>query len=337
MKRVAIERKKNLQPADFVRDHHQNGGMPVIVTDAMDCWPARSKWSFEYFRSVYGSDFISVPVDWLSDVGKVTKLATYIDYLGRPIKDLPGFWINIRDGRPLGNIPELHATAFHLRGWYASWFAFEAHPELYDDIKPAPYFVADWVLALNSTLRDVFEWTSGRTFWALYAGPEGTLSPLHFDFWETHAYLAQIKGTKRVMLFSPKDSEFLYGGRVNPEQPDLACFPLFDRATAYEGTIEPGDVVFMPAGWWHCVRALEKSITVSHNFFNDVNVNEHLSHFLRRIPTLVGGFDQSPGWRHELGVEWCAKDLANAPSPAKSDTCAAAEKVNMKRPEGFST
>ncbi len=252
----------------------------------------------EFLKTAYGSDLVSAPLGPFSDVAKLTKLGTYIDHLDTPAEELPGFWINMRDGHPLRTVPQPLASPPYLLGWHA----FRDHPELYDDIKPAPYFVSDWVMSLNPTLRNVFQWTSERVYSAVFIGPEGTLSQLHRDFWHTHAYLAQIQGRKRAILFSPKDSEFLYGGHVDPEQPDLERFELFDRATAYECVIEPGEVLFMPPDWWHWVRGLEKSITFSQNFFNDVNFSEHLTDLLQNLPRLVQGFDKFPDWREELRV-----------------------------------
>jgi hypothetical protein len=183
---------------------------------------------------------------------------------------------------------------------------------LYDDIAPPPYFVQDFVAALSPTLRDVFEATSQKQFSAILIGPEGSLSALHRDWWNTHAYLAQIRGRKRAILFSPEDADFLSGGEVDPELPDFERFPLLERATAYECVIEPGDTLFIPANWFHHVRGLEKSITVSHNFFNDTNFTRHISHYLRNLPTLVKSIDRSPNWRQALKIDWRASDFMDA-------------------------
>ena len=307
MNRIAIDRKSGISAADFARDHIHGGGRPVIVTDATDCWRARSKWNFEFFKAAYGSDFVTASFGLLSEVTKMTKLATFIDYLNAPTEELPGFWLDGRDRKPLLQPPAPSASRHYLLAWHA----FQRHPELYDDIVPAPYFVADWQMALSPALRDVFEWTSGREFFSIYVGPEGALSKLHQDFWHTHAYLAQIQGRKQCTLFSPQDSEFLYGGEVDPEQPDLARFERFEQATAYECVIEPGEVLFIPPKWWHHVRALEKSITVSHNFFNGTNFDEHLSRILRELPILVRGFDESPSSREKLKIKWRSKGFSD--------------------------
>ena len=248
LKRIQIERKSKVLPADIAREYLRGVGKPVIITDATENWPARSKWTFEFFKTAYGSDLATAWLGRGSGIGKLTTLSAYIDFLDTPLAELPGVWTGKdigKDGRPPQAAPGRGASPFYLLGWYA----FRQHPELYDDIAPAPYFVLDLVSALNPTLRDVFEWTSDREYTAVFIGPEGSLSALHRDYWNTHAYLAQIQGRKRAILFSPEDSDFLYGGQVDPEQPDFERFPLFDRATAYECVIEPGDTLLIPANW----------------------------------------------------------------------------------------
>jgi ribosomal protein L16 Arg81 hydroxylase len=40
-----------------------------------------------------------------------------------------------------------------------------------------------------------------------------------------------------------------------------------DRAPAVDIIPEPGEVLFMPVGWWHHVRALEVSMTLAFTNF----------------------------------------------------------------------
>jgi Cupin-like domain len=308
VKRIQVERKSKVLPADIAREHLRGVGRPVIITDATDNWPARSKWTFEFFKIAYGHD---PAVAWLGrggDTGKLTILSAYIDFLDSPSGELPGLWTHEDIGNDECPLPGGQTSPFYLLGWSG----LRQHPELYDDIAPPPYFVQDFVSALSPTLRDVFEATSHKQFSAILIGPEGSLSALHRDWWNTHAYLAQIRGRKRAILFSPEDAGFLYSGEVDPELPDLKRFPLFERATAYECVIEPGDTLFIPANWFHHVRGLEKSITVSHNFFNDSNFTRHITHYLRNLPTLVKSIDKSPDWRRALRINWRASDFTDA-------------------------
>jgi Cupin-like domain len=305
VKRIQIERKSKVLPADITREHLSGVGKPVIITDATENWPARSKWTFEFLKTAYGSDLATAWLGIGSGPIKVTTLSAYINYLDTPLAELPGIWTG-KDGRPPQATPGQAGSPFYLYGWSA----FRKHPELYDDIAPAPYFVLDLVSTLSPALRDALEWASKKEYTAVYIGPEGSLSSLHRDYWNTHAYLAQIRGRKRAILFSPEDSDFLYGGQVDPEQPDFERFPLFDYATAYECIIEPGDTLLIPANWLHHVRGLEKSITVSRNFFNDCNFTQYMNHMLRHLPALAKGIDRSPNWREELRIKWCLSDFS---------------------------
>jgi hypothetical protein len=306
MKAIQIDRKRDLTPGEFIRDHLQDLGKPVVVTDAIQGWPARSKWTFDYLKKSYGSDFATAKPSFTSDVVKLTKLGSYIDHLDTPTEEVPGFWIESKTHKPTTPPAQPYHSPLYLMGWRA----FD-HPELRDDIQPAPYFISDWLLSLTPTLRDLLQWTYGREYTAVYIGPEGSLSTLHYDFGHCLGYLAQIQGRKRAILFSPSDSKYMYNGQVDPEHPDLERFALYDRATPYECVIEPGELLFVPPGWWHWVRGLEKSITVAHNFFNDVNFSQHLTNILRRLPRLVQGFDRFPDWRDELNVQWRPTDLAD--------------------------
>ena len=102
-------------------------------------------------------------------------------------------------------------------------------------------------------------------FWI---GPAGTVTPLHCDYDDN--IFAQIWGTKRIFLSPPHHDEFLYpreanailfGSPFDPEAPDFDQFPLARQATMIEVIVNPGDMLYVPAGWYHQVRALTFSLS----------------------------------------------------------------------------
>jgi hypothetical protein len=68
----------------------------------------------------------------------------------------------------------------------------------------------------------------------------------------------------------------------------------------------------MPANWLHHVRGLEKSITVSRNFFNESNFTQHMTHILRELPRMVAGLNCTPNWCQELRIKWRLSDFTAA-------------------------
>jgi hypothetical protein len=104
-----------------------------------------------------------------------------------------------------------------------------------------------------------------------WIGPSNTISPLHTD--PHHNIFAQIVGRKYIRLYDPKWSNYLYPfgdeslmtntSQVSIETPDSKLFPLFSTAIFSDCIVGPGDLLFIPRGWWHYVRSLEVSCSVS--------------------------------------------------------------------------
>ncbi|HEY0062755.1 MAG TPA: cupin-like domain-containing protein [Telluria sp.] len=128
----------------------------------------------------------------------------------------------------------------------------------------------------NLELRDLNSLCHWPTFFdkmgppRFWLGPSGTVTPLHCDFDDN--IFAQIWGTKRIFLAPPHHDEFLYPSEANailfgspfdPEAPDYAQFPLARQASTIECIVNPGDMLYVPAGWYHQVRALTFSLSAN--------------------------------------------------------------------------
>jgi hypothetical protein len=110
-----------------------------------------------------------------------------------------------------------------------------------------------------------FERMGPPRFWL---GPARTVTPLHCDYDDN--IFAQVWGSKRIFLAPPHHDEFLYtreanpvlfGSPFDPEAPDFDAFPLARQAAIIEVVVEPGDMLYVPAGWYHQVRALSFSLS----------------------------------------------------------------------------
>ncbi|WP_144150182.1 cupin-like domain-containing protein [Paraburkholderia sp. BCC1885] len=107
---------------------------------------------------------------------------------------------------------------------------------------------------------------------------------LHCDL--ANSFLAQVHGRKRVRLFSPSQDEAVYAldafntfrpCRVDADAPDLARFPRFAEARGVDVVLEPGDLLVIPTGWFHCVWALDHVLSIS-RFVSDENAAALAAH-----------------------------------------------------------
>jgi lysine-specific demethylase 8 len=51
--------------------------------------------------------------------------------------------------------------------------------------------------------------------------------------------------------------------QVDLDNPDLSRFPLFASAEYSECVLRAGEMLYIPYKWWHYVRSLEVSFSVS--------------------------------------------------------------------------
>ncbi len=106
----------------------------------------------------------------------------------------------------------------------------------------------------------------------IWIGTPGLATPAHYDL--SHNFYQQIRGHKRVTLFSPEDSPYLY---INPKvplvssvdvgNPDLNKFPNFAKATPIQFILGPGDSVFIPARWWHFIESTDDNAISINQWF----------------------------------------------------------------------
>jgi len=133
---------------------------------------------------------------------------------------------------------------------------FTGHPELEKE-----FGTWDWKWVLEQCTR--YGWGLPETN-VLFMGSEGATTPAHFD--EQHNFLNQVRGHKLVVLFPPDDYTCMYPfpvthpcdrcSLVDVRNADLEHFPRFKQARGHVAILGPGDVLYIPYGWWHYCRTL---------------------------------------------------------------------------------
>lgn len=236
-----IERWEQLDPDTF-RDRFFQPKRPVVITGMATKWPAIRKWSFPYFADLADDRMVTL------ERGNVLQGAT--DFETRGLRNYIDELLNSsKDKVEAGGRT------------YLSLFKIFAHfPELRQDV--------DFSLITRLTRwHYVFGWL----------GPAGTVTGYHIDWIDN--ILAQISGRKRLWLVPPEQSRFMYPSvkydfrstlsALDPDGWDRDRYPLFERVTPVCVTLEPGQMLFIPRGWWHRVQSLDPSISVN-TFGHDI-------------------------------------------------------------------
>jgi hypothetical protein len=144
---------------------------------------------------------------------------------------------------------------------------------------PSNFIWGDWIQAVT------------------WIGPPGSKTKLHYDD-DPMSILHQFKGEKRIRIWSPDQSKYMYpnsgcsdnseyGTRfsniedINDEKHIKKFFPLFQNATALEYTLKPGEMIYIPSGWWHHVEVLSTSVSVAARSYTECKLlfTFHLLYF----------------------------------------------------------
>lgn len=275
-----------LSPSEFNEKHLSKakpGLFKGLISDAQSPyrWPACQKWKGEEHEPLAGLrkfeqvQNASVEVE-LAPIGR-----GYGDNINRQEgRDSTREWTQLRmpfsifqDAFIDCKIPwnnNTQSSEPELVGYVAQQDLFELTPVLSEHCPPLPHSTSGRREAKEQWRRN------------LWIGGAGTFTPIHRDPYEN--LFAQIVGRKRVHIFPPKVAEQLYlfdrssrqsnTSAIPTEEPlldlnseDLQQFPLLQQAIQDPESacaiLDPGDVLYIPQGFYHCIASL--SISASAN------------------------------------------------------------------------
>ena len=263
--KTEIERREKLSYEVFAREYLY-ANKPVVITDALREWKALKRWSPEFFKKEFGQMKFTLNEDLKGKAGYKGNGGSGVEYTMDSFID-----------RVLSSTEENPAP------YYRNQVLYELFPSLKDDIQPLPeYFLPNW-LPDHYMVKYVGEVLNRGSKLELYIGGKGGAFPvLHYDGAGTHAFLMQVYGRKQFIIYPPNQEQYLYPSPekenlslVNSlDNPDLEKFPLFAKAEATVFVLEPGELLFIPAHWWHTTKMLSPSISISANVVNQSNWHE---------------------------------------------------------------
>jgi hypothetical protein len=104
----------------------------------------------------------------------------------------------------------------------------------------------------------------------MFFGGKNTTVRIHYDIDMSNVLLTHFGGKKKVVLIAPEYTDLLYRlpyctySLINLDNLDFVKYPGLTFIKAYECTLEHGDSIFMPSGYWHYMTYLEGSMSVSY-------------------------------------------------------------------------
>jgi hypothetical protein len=233
-----VERVDSISPQLFQQKYFPH--TPLVIRNLSHDWPAYTKWNWNYFKQIVGTQQVALYNNTKSDaytpINKADAYVAFGDYLDMISKG-PAEW---------------RIFLFNI---------FQHAPQLTEDFTWPHAYAKGFV----------------KKFPMLFVGGEGAVTHMHFDIDMSHIFHTQFIGKKRVLLFPFKEKAKLYrkpfevltlpdfthyydaqNNKINFQQ-----FPAVQYAQGYEVILEHGDTLFMPAGYWHHMEYIESGFAMS--------------------------------------------------------------------------
>ena len=227
-----IPRVKTLTKEEFITNYFKPQ-KPVVIEQCIEHWPAYSKWSLDYMKSIACDKIVPLyddrPVDYkdgFNEAHAKMKMSDYIDLLKKEPTKYRIFLWNI-----LKEVPQLQKD-----------FEFP-----------------DFGLKLMKGLP------------MLFFGGRDSYTFMHYDIDLANIFHFHFEGKKQIILFDQKQNSYLYKvphslitrEDIDFANPDLEKWPALKHATGYITELNHGEVLYMPEGYWHYMRYITPGFSMS--------------------------------------------------------------------------
>lgn len=227
-----IPRVKTITKEDFIK-HFFKPQKPVVIECFIEEWPAYSKWNLEYIKSVAGDKVVPLyddrPVDYkdgFNEPHAKMKMADYIDLLKK------------------------EPTKFRI----FLWNILKEVPVLQKD-----FTYPDFGLRLMKSLP------------MLFFGGKESHTFMHYDIDLANIFHFHFEGEKQVILFNQSQNKYLYKvphslithESIDFSNPDYTKWPALKSAKGYKTSLNHGEVLYMPEGYWHYMKYITPGFSMS--------------------------------------------------------------------------
>jgi Cupin-like domain len=108
---------------------------------------------------------------------------------------------------------------------------------------------------------------------------------MHSHFDQDYNFFVQLVGEKQFLLVPPEYHEHMYmfprihplwhKSQVDPINTPIEDFPMYTHIRPMIANVQPGDILYVPQYWWHQVRTLTPSVSLS-TWSHDMTVYDHM-------------------------------------------------------------
>lgn len=290
MRLQAVDIVDKISPADF-KAYYYLPKKPVVMRNMSKNWTAYDKWNWDYFKTLVGDKKVglynNIKSDAYTPINKADDYKTFGDYIDM-----------IRTGP-------------------AAWRIF-----LFNIFEHAPQLTKDF------TWPDEMMTGFIKRYPMLFVGGATSITHMHFDIDMSHILHTQFVGRKKVLLFPFEEQHKLYRKPFEVlsladfsnyhhlnGSPDYNQFPALKLANGYDITLEHGDTLYMPAGYWHHMEYLDSGFAMSlralqSSFGGKLNGVWNLFG-MRNIDTLMKKTMPHPwyNWKKRKIFEYAEKEL----------------------------
>jgi hypothetical protein len=257
-----IERRRGLAREEFEREYRKQG-RPVVLEGFAADWPSVRTWTFDGLAKRCGS----VPVIVSSYSSKAARPTTFGEFVAM-LKASAG------SGAP----------PIYLQEWYYK----TSCPELAEDMPELD-------IARYDFRRNLYG-DAASTNHQLWIGQKGGITRLHQDAYSVDVMHAQIAGEKLWYIMGPKAE--LRTGPHGDLDLDALCTSAGTQLTRF--VLSPGDVLYLPALWYHRIELLSDSIGLGRKCLDEANLRMHIRQRMGELLALALNQDELRQTHSEL-------------------------------------
>lgn len=260
-----IEKRSGLTREKFQKEYH-TFRKPVVFTDLAANWPATDKWTFDWLKENYG--YLEVPL------------------LGNDYHTPGKYYMMPKVKKPFAEYLDM------IQAGPTEYRMF-----LYNIFEHAPELVKDFHWP---TVMDGFK----KKYPFMFFGGEGAYVNLHYDIDCSSVFLTQFQTRKRVVLFGPEQSKYLYQhpftvqSHVNINNPDYDLYPNFRKAQGYEVILNHGETLYIPSLYWHFIEYVDGGYSIS------LRAADSVATQMRGLWNITRHFVVDKGMNMLLGPRW---------------------------------